>query len=484
MSDRPLARREEETLAKERRPLPSVSAQFLGPAPVVAQHAIIFPEVAAWDLAGEVTLLSMGARDIIIILKRQNLPQDTIREIYCFGIDSCLGVASRHFSKLSTKGALQLSAEWSKKKPSGQQRKLHNNGKAVADESSAPGAGGSLTAASPIGLSLQCPIAGWHPSHEKVLVKGWPPAPVTLACFLANRHDSSAPVVPNEQTPPAFDATGVGAVIAASGLIGTEGAHINMSPASVPNTVSGAPGPSANTQTGGILPSVATTATISTGLATSASLANSSFLRGDVKPLHTPQSTDSIYYKLLWWPPPLPWLNLAALASGRRLLPRFPGDVPPTAADLLSWAPAIIYVSAADGDDGDDDNTDSEISTSDDLASHGGPDTTTVPASTVNTTTAGSSTTGPSTAPSTAAVTPAPTPTLLGAAAPGMATNEKCFVLITDDKSRYRTLDVLMGPLVAGPAVVKQLKYIERTTNKSPAEIRADGGAEFKEVTF
>ncbi|KAF4467508.1 hypothetical protein FALBO_5645 [Fusarium albosuccineum] len=166
---------------------------------------------------------------------------------------------------------------------------------------------------------------------------------------------------------------------------------------------------------------------------------DSSFRQGDVKPLHTPQSTDSIYYKLLWWLPPLPWLNLAALASGRRLLPRFPGDVPPTAADLLSWAPAVIYVSDADGDDGDDDNADSEIPTSDDLASDamtdGGLDTTTgtaatgdastVPASTVDTTTAGSSTAGASTAPSTAAVTPAPAPALLGASvavAPGTAT--------------------------------------------------------------
>ncbi|KAJ3500382.1 hypothetical protein NM208_g17155 [Fusarium decemcellulare] len=96
--------------------------------------------------------------------------------------------------------------------------------------------------------------------------------------------------------------------------------------------------------------------------------------------------------------------------------------MPPTPADLLSWAPDVIYVSAPDGDDGDDDKTDSKISTSDDLASDGGLDTTTVPVSTVSTTTAGSSTTGPSTAPSTAAVTPAPTPTLFGAAAPSMAT--------------------------------------------------------------
>lgn len=54
-----------------------------------------------------------------------------------------------------------------------------------------------------------------------------------------------------------------------------------------------------------------------------------------------------------------------------------------------------------------------------------------------------------------------------------------CFALVTDDKSRYRWIEILHGKAGADAALCRLFEYLHRTIGTYPAEIRFDNGWEF-----
>lgn len=59
-----------------------------------------------------------------------------------------------------------------------------------------------------------------------------------------------------------------------------------------------------------------------------------------------------------------------------------------------------------------------------------------------------------------------------------------CFALVTDDKSRYRWIEILHGKAGADAALCRLFEYLHRTIGTYPAEIRFDNGWEFNGTKF